>query len=91
MIKSVTVNDDGTVNTVYKAQAKTKYAPSPQRKREGIQVSPSKYGKLCGTFNSKYPNAPKGAKGVIYDGKYMYRAKSNGEGGIVISHKRILK
>lgn len=90
-IKSVTVNDDGTVNTVYKAQAKTKYAPSPQRKREGIQVSPSKYGKLCGTFNSKYPNAPKGAKGVIYDGKYMYRAKSNGEGGIVISHKRILK
>lgn len=90
-IKSVTVSDDGTVTTVYEAQTKTKYAPSPQRKREGIQVSPSKYGKLCGTFNSKYPNAPKGAKGVIYDGKYMYRAKSNGEGGIVISHKRILK
>ena len=90
-IKSVTVSEDGTVTTVYKPQAKTKYAPSPQRKREGIQVSPSKYGKLCGTFNSKYPNAPKGAKGVIYDGKYMYRAKSNGEGGIVISHKRILK
>lgn len=90
-IKSVTISDDGIVTTVYKAQAKTKYAPSPQRKREGIQVSPRKYGKLCGTFNSKYPNAPKGAKGVIYDGKYMYRAKSNGEGGIVISHKRILK
>lgn len=90
-IKSVTVSDDGTVTTVYKAQAKTKYAPSPQRKCEGIQVSPRKYGKLCGTFNSKYPNAPKGAKGVIYDGKYMYRAKYNGEGGNVISHKRILK
>lgn len=35
-IISVTVNDDGTVTAVYKAQAKTKYAPSPQRNHSGI-------------------------------------------------------
>ena len=44
-IKSVTVNDDGTVTAVYKAQAKTKYAPSPQRNHKGIQVSQNRYGK----------------------------------------------
>lgn len=90
-IKSVTISDDGTVTTVYKPQAKTKYAPSPQRNHSGIQVKPKTYAKLCGEFNTKYPNAPKNAKGIIYDGKYMYRAKADGEGGIIISHKRILK
>ena len=79
------------VTTVYKPQAKTKYAPSPQRNHSGIQVKPKTYAKLCGEFNTKYPNASKNTKGIIYDRKYMYRAKADGEGGIIISHKRILK
>lgn len=90
-IKSVTVSEDGMVTTVYKPQAKTKYAPSPQRNHSGIQVKPKTYAKLCGEFNTKYPNASKNTKGIIYDRKYMYRAKADGEGGIIISHKRILK
>lgn len=76
-IKSVTVNDDGTVTTVYKPQAKTKYAPSPQRNHKGIQVSQNRYGKLCSAFKERYPNATKGSKGVIYDDKYAYKAEAD--------------
>ena len=47
--------------------------------------------KAVGEFNTKYPNASKNTKGIIYDRKYMYRAKADGESGIIISHKRILK
>ncbi len=90
-IKSVTVNDDGTVTAVYKAQAKTKYAPSPQRNHKGIQVSQNRYGKLCSAFKERYPNATKGSKGVIYDDKYAYKAEADDKGGIIITHKRILK
>lgn len=70
---------------------KTKYALSPRRNNAGITVNPKTYGKLFGEFNTKYPNASKNTKGIIYDRKYMYRAKADGEGGIIISQKRILK
>ena len=86
-IKSVTVSDDGTVNTVYKAQAKTKYAPSPQRNHSGIQVKPKTYAKLCGEFNTKYPGSRKGFQGTIFKGKYQYLATSDGEGGVIINRK----
>lgn len=86
-IKSVTVNDDGTVNTVYKAQAKTKYAPSPQKNHSGIQVKPKTYAKLCGEFNTIYPGSKKGESGYISKGKYRYKAESDGEGGIIIRKK----
>lgn len=90
-IKSVTISYDGIVTTVHKAQAKTKYAPSPQRNHKGIQVSQNRYGILCSAFKERYPNATKGSKGVIYDDKYAYKAEADDKGGIIITHKRILK
>lgn len=86
-IKSVTVSEDGTVTTVYKAQVKTKYMPSPQRNHSGIQVSPNRYGILCSVFKERYPNATKGSKGVIYDDKCAYKAEADDKGGIIITHK----
>ena len=87
LIKSVTASDDGTVTTVYKPQAKTKYAPSPQRNHSGIQVKPKTYAKLCGEFNTKYPGSRKGFQGTIFKGKYQYLATSDGEGGVIINRK----
>lgn len=87
LIKSVTVSEDGTVTTVYKLQAKTKYAPSPQRNHSGIQVKPKTYAKLCGEFNTIYPGSKKGESGYISKGKYRYKAESDGEGGIIIRKK----
>ncbi len=86
-IKSVTVSEDGTVTTVYKPQAKTKYAPSPQRNHSGIQVKPKTYAKLCGEFNTKYPGSRKGFQGTVFKGKYQYLATSDGEGGVIINRK----
>lgn len=90
-IKEIKVNDDGTVTTVSEVLPKTKYAPSPQRNHKGIQVSQNRYGKLCSAFKERYPNATKGSKGVIYDDKYAYKAEADDKGGIIITHKRILK
>lgn len=86
-IISVTVSEDGTVTTVYKPQAKTKYAPSPQRNHSGIQVKPKTYAKLCGEFNTKYPGSRKGFQGTVFKGKYQYLATSDGEGGVIINRK----
>jgi HK97 family phage portal protein len=86
-IKSITVSEDGTVTTVYKLQAKTKYAPSSQRNQSGIQVKPKTYAKLCGEFNTKYPGSRKGFQGTVFKGKYQYLATSDGEGGVIISRK----
>ena len=90
-IKEIKVNDDGTVTTVSEVLPKTKYAPSPQRNHKGIQVSQNRYGKLCSAFKERYPDATKGSKGVIYDDKYAYKAEADDKGGIIITHKRILK
>ena len=90
-IKEIKVNDDGTVTTVSEVLPKTKYAPSPERNHKGIQVSQNRYGKLCSAFKERYPNATKGSKGVIYDDKYAYKAEADDKGGIIITHKRILK
>ena len=90
-IKEIKVNDDGTVTTVSEVLPKTKYAPSPQRNHKGIQVSQNRYGILCSAFKERYPNATKGSKGVIYDDKYAYKAEADDKGGIIITHKRILK
>lgn len=86
-IKSVTVSDDGIVTTVYEAQAKTKYAPSPQKNHSGIQVKPKTYTKLRGEFNTIYPGSKKGESGYISKGKYRYKVESDGEGGIIIRKK----
>lgn len=88
-IKSVTLSEDGTVTTVYKAQVKTKYAPSPQRNHSGIQVKPKTYAKLCGEFNTKYPMTEDNhvITGNIRHGNYVYRATRDEYGSLTIHGK----
>lgn len=88
-IKSVTVSEDGTVTTVYKLQAKTKYAPSPQRNHSAIQVKPKTYAKLCGEFNTKYPMTEDNhvITGNIRHGNYVYRATRDEYGSLTIHGK----
>lgn len=83
-IISVTVNDDGTVTTVYKAQAKTKYAPSPQRNHKGIQLDEREYNKVCSEFNSLNPGSKKGETDLVSKNGIRYFVESDGEGGITI-------
>ena len=83
-IKSVTVNDDGTVTTVYKPQAKTKYAPSPQRNHKGIQLDEREYNKVCSEFNSLNPGSKKGETDLVSKNGIRYFVESDGEGGITI-------
>lgn len=83
-IKSVTVNDDGTVTTVYKPQAKTKYAPSPQRNHKGIQLDEREYNKVCSEFNSLNPGSKKGETDLVSKNGIRYFVESDGECGITI-------
>lgn len=83
-IKSVTVSEDGTVTTVYKPQAKTKYAPSPQRNHKGIQLDEREYNKVCSEFNSLNPGSKKGETDLVSKNGIRYFVESDGEGGITI-------
>lgn len=67
---------------------KTKYAPSPQRNKSGVQMKPKAYAKLCGAFRTKYPEAkPEDGEKTFIDGKYRYSATAADNGGIVV-HRR---
>lgn len=83
-IKSVTISEDGTVTTVYKPQAKTKYAPSPQRNHKGIQLDEREYNKVCSEFNSLNPGSKKGETDLVSKNGIRYFVESDGEGGITI-------
>lgn len=83
-IKSVTISDDGIVTTVHKAQAKTKYAPSPQRNHKGIQLDEREYNKVCSEFNSLNPGSKKGETDLVSKNGIRYFVESDGEGGITI-------
>lgn len=63
---------------------KTKYAPSPQRNHEGIQLKPKTYSRLCGTLGTQYPNLPEGAVRQIRDGQRVYTVKADGYGGMSV-------
>jgi len=68
----------------------TKYAPSPQRSHEGIQLKPKKYAKLCGTLNTRFPGLKAGEVRRIFDAKRVYTVKADGYGGMqVMSVKKI--
>lgn len=67
---------------------KTKYAPSPQRNRGGIQLKPKAYARLTGVLNTRYPNLPEGAIRQIRDAKYTYRVRADGYGGFELLSKR---
>lgn len=71
------------------AGKKTKYAPSPQRQHKGLQLKPEEYGKLCGEFKIRYPNATAddSAKTVYKDG-IAYRVIADGYGGVIVLSKK---
>ncbi len=60
---------------------KTKYAPSPQRKHEGIQLGPKTYVKLTGTLNTRFPGLKAGEVRIIRDAKREYTVEADGYGG----------
>lgn len=60
---------------------KTKYAPSPQRSRSGIQLKPKTYAQLTGTLNTRFPGLKAGEIRRINDAKYSYVVKADGYGG----------
>ena len=66
---------------------KTKYAPSPQRNRNGIQLKPKAYARLTGILNTRYPGLQAGEIRRIRDAKYIYRVKSDGYGGFELLGK----
>lgn len=60
---------------------KTKYAPSPQRSKSGIQLKPKKYARLCGVLGTQYPKSKAGEIRIIRDANKQYTVKADGYGG----------
>lgn len=60
---------------------KTKYAPSPQRSREGIQLKPKTYAKLTGVLNTRYPGLKAGEVRTIRSARKQYTVEADGYGG----------
>lgn len=70
---------------------KTKYAPSAQRNKGGIQLSPKKYARLTGTLNTRFPGLKAGEKRTIADAKYKYTVEADGYGGMSILRSEKIK
>lgn len=70
---------------------KTKYAPSAQRNKSGIQLSPKKYARLTGTLNTQYPRLKDGEIRYIQDAGRSYKVKADGYGGMNVLHIRKIK
>lgn len=67
------------------AKQKTKYAPSPQRNKTGIQLPPKKYARLCGEFGTRYPGLkPEDGPRDICDAKSYYSVVADGFGGMIV-------
>ena len=70
---------------------KTKYAPSPQRNKSGIQLRPKEYARLTGIFNTKYPGLQAGAIRQIRNAKKLYTIRADGYGGFETLEVREIK
>lgn len=69
---------------------KTKYAPSPQRNKSGIQLKPKTYARLCGILGTRYPGLEAGEVRTIRNAQKQYTVKADGYGGMeVISIQNI--
>lgn len=62
----------------------TKYAPSPQRNHDGIQLKPKVYARLTGVLNTQYPGLPKDAIRQIRDAQRRYTVQADGYGGMKV-------
>lgn len=67
---------------------KTKYAPSPQRNKSGLQMKPKTYARLTGVLNTRYPGLRAGEVRRINDAKYIYKVRADGYGGFELLSKR---
>ena len=70
---------------------KTKYAPSPQRDKSGIQLKPKTYARLTGILNTRYPGIQAGAIRQIWDAKKSYTVKADGYGGFEVLYIEKIK
>ena len=66
---------------------KTKYAPSPQRNKSGIQLRTKTYARLCGILGTQYPGLKAEEIRTINDGKWQYVVRADGYGGMMILSK----
>lgn len=90
----VLIDDNGNVMAGpagiknWASKEKTKYAPSPQRQKKGIQVSKKKYARLTGTLNTQYPGLkPEDGYRTIRDADNWYSVTADGYGGMIIHSK----
>lgn len=60
---------------------KTKYAPSPQRDKSGIQLKPKTYARLTGLLNTRYPGIQAGEVRTIRTTHAQYTVEADGYGG----------
>ena len=63
---------------------KTKYAPSEQRGRGGIRLSPKRYARLTGVLNTRYPGLKQGEIRYIRDANRIYKVEADGYGGFKV-------
>lgn len=70
---------------------KTKYAPSPQRNRSGIQLKPKTYARLTGVLNTRYPGSQAGEVRKISDSKHTYIVRADGYGGFEVLSKKSIR
>jgi len=70
---------------------KSKYAPSPQRNKSGIQLRPKTYAKLCGVLGTQFPGLEAGEIRTIRDAKCEYLVKADGYGGCTVIESYKLK
>lgn len=81
--------DNGHKGGKIGAGKKTKYAPSPQRQKKGLQLKPDEYTRLCGAFNTAHPSAMNDDGVHIFDyGDYIYRVQPDGYGGLTVWDKQ---
>lgn len=60
---------------------KTKYAPSPQRNHDGIQLKPKTYARLTGVLNTRFPGLQAGEVRKIRSASRQYTVEADGYGG----------
>lgn len=70
---------------------KTKYAPSPQRNHNGMQLKPKIYARLTGALNTQYPGLDAGEIRYIRDAKRIYKVEADGYGGMAVLNSYLIK
>lgn len=89
--KSGTIKDDPEEKTVVSEfdkphEKKPRYAPSPQRSFEGVQLEAKEYSRVAGMLNTRFPGLDSGEIRTITTLNRIYIVKADGYGGFVALH-----